>query len=216
MRKKVLAVLLILTTVIALSSCGNNYIEVSDNDGKKITVMKDKDGFAKTDDKGQLIIYKTNEKGKIEKDENKEDVTQIIKFPKYISSEDEVECESFSIKIPEGWTLQTGQMIKLYKDETKSEISFTLRTTDTVEDCIAQIKELYDEQSWKPNWKEEDIDFGFAKGKMISSSKLIENYEKSYYVFTVNGNTYLINTSLNTVAAKSEDFVSIIKTMLFK
>lgn len=213
MFKKILSIILVAVIAVILCSCSSKHVEVTDNNGKQYTVKKGKDSFLETDKKGGLIVYETDKKGKIKQIDGK-DVTRVVSFPNYVSYDDIVECQTFRLKIPEGWELQSGQTLKIINKDAQADISFTLRTTDPVDDCIAQIKELYEQ--WPAAWKTEEVSFDFAKAKVISSSKLIENYLKSYYVFNVYDNTYIVNTSLNVKATKSFDFQSVINELQFK
>ncbi|MBQ7653850.1 MAG: hypothetical protein IJS17_02125 [Clostridia bacterium] len=214
MKRKISAVLLVLVLALLFSSCGGKIETVTDNNGRQYTVKRDKNGFAQTDDKGDLIVYETDDNGKIKQNSDGEDVTSVMDFPGYISDGKSVECESFSIEIPEGWALQNGHTIRLFNEEYQAEITFTLRSTDSVDDCIDQIKALFD--GWDAQWKESEMKFDFATAKVITSRNLIENYEKSYIVFAIGNTSYAINTSFNTKLADSVDFESVIGKMTFK
>lgn len=214
MKRKILAVLLVLTFAFLLSSCGGKFDTVTDNNGKQYTVKRDKNGFAQTDEKGALITYETDDNGKIKQTENGDDVTSAIDFPNYITDGKTVECEYFSIEIPDGWQVQKGHTIRLFNEEALSEITFTLRSTDSPDECLEQIKDLFSD--WDAEWKESEEKFSFATAKVITSTKLVDHYEKSYYVFSKGDVSYAINTSFNTKLAESVDFASVIGKMTFK
>lgn len=214
MKRKIFVSFLVLTSVILLASCGTKYESVTDNNGNTFSIKRDSNGFAQTDEKGNLIVYETDKNGKIKQTDDGKDSSETIDFPNYIKSESVVECESFYIEIPDGWQVQTGHTIKLFNEENQAEIAFTLRTTDTTDECLAQIKDLF--SGWDADWKESEQKFSFGQAKVISSTKLIDHYEKSYYVFAVKGNSYAISTSFNTKLADSVDFNSIIGDIKFK
>lgn len=214
MKRKITAAVLAVSCVFLFSSCGAKTDAVTDSNGKQITIKRDKNGFAQTDKEGNLIVYDTVENGKIKQTADGEDVTSVIDFPNYIFNEKTVECESFIVKIPEGWEVQKGHTVKLLKEESQAEVSFTLRSTDSVDECLDQIKDLFSE--WDADWQESEVDFGFAKAKVISSSKIIDHYEKSYYVFAVDSASYVVSTSFNKKLAESVDFSEVIGKMTFK
>lgn len=214
MKRKILSVVFVLASVCLLASCSGKIDAVTDNNGRQYTIKRDGNGFAKTDDKGNLIVYETDENGKIKQNAEGEDVTSVVDFPNYIANDKTVECEYFSLAIPDGWQVQNGHTVKLFKEDSQAEISFTLRSTNSVDDCINQVKDLFSD--WDFKWKETEQQFDFATAKVISSDKIIENYEKSYYVFAIDDTTYVVSTSFNKKLADSVDFASVIGSIAFK
>lgn len=214
MKKRIFAFLMAILTIFTLSSCGKKNDEVTSNSDEVYLIKRDKNGFASVDDHGQLIIYETDEEGKIKKNDKGDEMTKSVSFPYYISNGEIVECSDFYLPIPDGWELLTGQMIKLSDPETKADISFTLRTTASIDECISQIKDLYD--GWNVEWEEKTVTLEFAEAKCLSSSKIFNSHTKSYYIFTVNEKTYVINTSSNNQIDTEVDFVSIINTVCFR
>lgn len=214
MKKRVFAFLMAILTIFTLSSCGKKNDKVISNSDETYLIKRDKEGFAKVDDYGQLVVFETDDEGKIKKNDNGDEITKAVSFPYYISNGEIVECSDFYLPIPEGWELLTGQMIKLSNSENKADISFTLRTTSSIDDCISQIKDLF--EGWNVEWEEKTVTLEFAEARCLTSTKIFDSHTKSYYVFTVNEKTYVINTSSNNKISEDVDFVSIINTMCFR
>ena len=67
MKKRVFAFLMAILTIFTLSSCGKKNDKVISNSDETYLIKRDKEGFAKVDDYGQLVVFETDDEGKIKK-----------------------------------------------------------------------------------------------------------------------------------------------------
>ena len=215
MKKIAVFFLLLFLCAFTLLSCGgkSDIVTVKDGYGISYFVKRDEKGFITVDEKGRMKVLpdQTTATGDTTK---KADENGTVDFPYFVTDGKRAECYEFYLDIPEGWTLSGTQTMKLTDSQNKADMSFTLRTKDSVSGCIAEIKDLY--KDWNPMWDEKDIDLSFAKAKYLSSISILPNSVKSFYVFTVKDNTYVVQTTSFGKPEEAAGFEDILKTVKFR
>lgn len=188
---------LMLVSILFLSSCAKDEIKrevkkAQDNDGNTYSVLIEEDGFLKLGEKDELVI----------KDD--EGLTESISFPRTLTVEDEIHTKFYKIKLPSGWTDESGEIIKIRHEENSkfTEIIINERAS-SLKECKDEIESIME-----PLEKEshETVKFSFATAEKLEFENSI-----IFYVFTYDERTYFIRVRTNEDKINYEEIIDTIQ-----
>lgn len=198
---------------LLLCACGTQGEEkqpvakiAADPSGKKYSVIVDTDGFLTLGEKDLLAVCVEDENGNPGKNADGEFVTRAEEFPRTLVVEDEIHTKFFRMKIPDGWTNESGEIVKL----ACKGATFTVneRGNDTVEECKEEIKSL---TSLLGEGKEEKPALTFE-----DSVKITYDDKIAIYIFEAEGRTYFVKVTAEEKLSDEMNFEEIINTIKFR
>lgn len=131
MEKKIIAIALVLVLMVtAFVGCSKGEFYV-DEDGIEHRLYLDEEGSTVLDDRGNIVIHATDEKGKILRDENGEPITAAIAFPEKVVKGNTLETPDYKMKMPDGWVLSNSGT---YTKKDNEKISFKITNLGKVEE----------------------------------------------------------------------------------
>lgn len=215
MSKKIIVILTVATIlfVCVFAACEK---ETSDYIGNKdFEYVTDENGERVLGDDGQFVVYATDEKGKIIKDENGEKVTQLQQFQP-IEEDGVIEDYGFKLALPDGWkTTSEFGVFENKADKINCQISIVQYLYDDYYDLNKNTYDQITESGIETVW-EEDLDFGKEYKGLCRFTMKSEDGLSILYFFENSGNVYkllFVSTDLENAVAKSEEMC---KAMSFK
>ncbi len=212
-KKLILAVCVLGFLFLPLCSCGADSGEkqpvartASDSSGKKYSVIVDGDGFLTLGDKDFLAVCVEDEDGNPGKNADGEFVTRAEEFPRTLVVDDEIHTKFFRIKIPEGWTNKSGELVKLVHET--ATLTVNEREGYSVKECEEEIKSL---MSALGEGKEEKLKLSFSDGVKITYGDKI-----AVYIFEAEGRTYFVKVTADEKLFSEMNFEEIINTIKFR
>lgn len=210
-------VLCFLLTVMC--SCTNGQSEketttavknVKDSTGKVFSSIVGGDGFLLLGDRDELAVTVDDGKGKPGKNAKGEYVTKVEPFSGVLTVGKEVQTKFVRMPLPEKWTNESDDLIKLRYEKDGLSVKFTVneRSGLSVKECQAEIESL---MSGIAECKKEKSEFSFAEAvKLDYESKVL------VYIFNIEGRTYFVKVNGDEKLLKETDFEEIINTMKFR
>lgn len=215
MSKKIIVILTVATIlfVCVFAACEK---ETSDYIGNKdFEYVTDENGERVLSDDGQFVVYATDEKGKIIKDENGEKVTQLQQFQP-IEEDGVIEDYGFKLALPDGWkTTSEFGVFENKADKINCQISIVQYLYDDYYDMNKIVRDQAAESGNETKW-EEDLDFGKDYKGLCRFTMKSEDGLSILYFFENSGNVYkllFVSTDVENAVAKSEEMC---KAMSFK
>lgn len=214
MSKKIIAILTIATIlfVCVFAACekedpiyidDDEYVFVTDENGEKVLA-----------EDGRLMVYETDKRGKIVKDDNGEPITYPKQFQP-IENDGVIEDYGYKLALPEGWksTAEYNVFINPEK-EYECEISVVKYFYDDYYSSNKYVYALIRENKGDVTW-EEDLDFGEEYKGICRMYLKTPDGDSVMYFFENAGNVYklLFTGKGDSLVAGSESFC---KAMNFK
>ncbi len=184
--------------------------EAIDYNGNKYSVLTDEDGFLSLAEKSGLAVIVEDSKGKMSKNSNGEFVTKSEDFPETLTVENEIHTKFFKIPIPDGWENKSREAVVLeYSDEEHSaEIMINERSTDTPDECIAEIEKLISSSN---DMEKESVNLSFSTAVKLKYKQMFV-----FYVFSAEERTYFVRVTADEALFEKINFEDIINTIKFR
>ncbi len=198
MKKNLICVMAVLIA-LALSSCSTKQEETvkkaTDNKGNCYSAYVDGDGFLEIDEKGSLVV-----------DENGKEAS--VDFPPLLTVGNEIHTKFFKLEIPGGWLDGSDELAKIKYDSggISAELVINERSSST-KMCRDEIESIM--SPMKNELKNVKLDFALA-------TKLEYEGNVNFYIFSIDGRTYFIRTTLRGDSDEKINFEEIINTIQFR
>lgn len=215
MSKKIIVILTVATIlfVCVFAACEKGTSDYIGN--KDFEYVTDENGERVLSDDGQFVVYATDEKGKIIKDENGEKVTQLQQFQP-IEEDGVIEDYGFKLALPDGWkTTSEFGAFENKADKINCQISIVQYLYDDYYDMNKIVRDQAAENGNETKW-EEDLDFGKDYKGLCRFTIKSEEGILIIYFFENSENLYKLlfqSTDIENAVAKSEEMC---KAMSFK
>lgn len=177
-----------------------------DSSGKKYSVIVDTDGFLTLGEKDLLAVCVEDENGNPGKNADGEFVTRAEEFPRTLVADGEIHTKFFRIKIPEGWTNKSDEIVRLVSDE--ATLTVNERDGYTVKECKKEIKSLL---SVLGEGKEEKTALPFS-----DSVKITYDDKLAVYIFEAEGRVYFVKVAAEEKLSDAKEYEEIINTIKFR
>ena len=215
----------VIVTSIALTACKND-VYVDPSTSEEYILVTDENGKKVLSEDGELLVYATDEKGKKIKDDNGEYVTQIQGFVGQLEEDGVIEDYAYYFTLPEGWEAINDRG-EFQNEETKTELSIRV-VKKTYSEYVEISEKIYTglnseeylkDAEIKPEtlWEEVELEGVDSKARFLGISA--EGQTIMTMFFVQSNNLYVLNmqtqSDIGMKGVKAE-LLEIIKAIEFK
>lgn len=221
------SICIIAATLLAatLSSCGKDKVDggaiMSNVAGQTVAAQTKEDGNLARDEAGNIILLATDEHGKNVTDKDGKNVTNLQSLDHALVVGNRIECTSFALNIPEGWSNSnsfTDLIIK--KDGTEDKIIISTFTGETLQSkkeyrmkAMDSIKSSYNDVKYSEY--NTTIDGEEASVHELFVDAVEPNVFMSFYFFQHNAVVYSVTVSSNRDLTGNTTVADILNTIEF-
>lgn len=219
----IISLLVILTCFTACKPKIKNGTVLQDAGGQEYAAVTEKNGGIARDEAGNLLVLVTDESGKNVKGDNGEYLTNPVAIKNSIVIGNQVECQEFSVTIPNGWSnahSTTGLSIKKDNSDRALVIDAVDKTLDKAVSDVLQLigamKSSYPDTVYVNSTE----NLGNFEAKFISAfvpdTGTTSSY-LAYYFFENDGTVYSCRiTSAQDIGSDLGEFKDIINSVQFR
>lgn len=225
MKKYSICIIAAILMAATLSSCGKDKVDggaiVTNRAGQTVAAQTKENGRIDRDEAGNLILLATDENGKNVTDKDGKNVTKIQSLDHALVIGDRIECSSYALNIPDGWSNSNSFTdLIIQKDGTKDKIvisTFTGETLDSKREyrlkAMDTIKSSY--ENVKYSEYDTTIDGEKASVHELFVDAVEPNVFMSFYFFQHNGVVYAVTVSSDRDLTGNTTVADILNTIEF-
>lgn len=208
-----------------LTSCGKDKVDggaiMTNAAGQTVAAQTKPDGNLDRDEAGNLILLETDENGKNVTDKDGKNVTRLQSLDHALVVGNRIECSSFALNIPEGWSNSNSfSDLIIQKDGTKDKIVISTFTGETLQEkrdyrlsAMDSIKATYENVKYSEyNTK---IDGEDASVHELFVDEVDPDVFMSFYFFQHNAVVYAVTVSSDRDLTGNTTVADILNTIEF-
>ncbi len=218
MSKKIIAILVVATVVFMciFAGCSKKGVYTDPKTGKEYILVTDENGQKILSDDGELLVYATEDNGKIVTDADGSQVTDVHGFIGQIEEDGIVEDFAYKLFLPDGWS--STDTFGTFQNKSAKQICVISILDETYDDYYKTNKEVYDqvvnsEDVEEATW-EEEVKIHDDAEKVVRFTMKSKDGMRVMYFYENSGNTYKVlfdAESPDGALEAAEEFVKSIK-----
>lgn len=223
MLKKIIAMLLVVSTVFMLSSCSDkNDLYYTADDGTEYLVCRNSSGNLNINENGKLLVYTMNENNKKVKNDSGAYITEYVDFNGQIVYKGVVETAELRFELPKGFVEDRVNPGYFHNESYNGEIFIDYYTKDmdihiqSQETNCEDLLESFGSEVY--SYKKYNVVVGDIECTAFSSLSTTSEYYKNAFFYFIPYDTgyYVINCNVSTDYKNKFDFDSFVENIELK